>query len=216
MESFDNLDLWEQELDFRLNNPVYPPFQPTSDFDPSSIFTAPDGHLYTPEEMAAIANQNPVGFENPQLTETVGKVSYDSQPDGTVIVTDIFGGKHSYMSMEQAQANTDILSGMPCKQFSSMPSPGSIVHSSDNTNPKDDYSARPFEDSKHDQIVFEEQKRIQQEAVENYKEAISKGDVEEARKWEKIAIDAEYSKQAHSKFYPTYGLDVRTLSGLDK
>lgn len=224
MDNFDYLDMWEQEIDYRINNPVYPPFQPTSDFNPASLFTAPDGHIYTKEEMSAILNQYSCPSPNSTIIDpqnvpqqvSVGKVSYNTQPDGTVIVTDIFGGEHLYMSMDQAYANTDILSGMPCNQFSSMPTTHSVIPSNENNNPRDDYSAKPFEDSKHDQIVFEEQKRIQEEAVKNYREALAKGDMDEASKWEKVAIDAEYKKQSHSKFYPTYGLDVRTLSGLDK
>lgn len=159
---------------------------------------------------------NPTPFDSGMpISDSIGKVSYNTQPDGTVIVTDIFGGQHHYMSMEQASACTDFVSGMPSNQFSSMPSASTTSNTNDNYNPRDDYSARPFEDSKHDQIVFDEQKRLQEDAVSKYKDAISNGNVEEAGKWEKIALDAERSKQAHSKFYPTYGLDDRTLAGLD-
>lgn len=224
MDNFDKLDLWEWELDNRLNNPVYPPFLPTSDFNPASLFTAPDGHIYTPEEMSAILDQYSCPIPNGEMTnpqeipQPIGpcQVSYDQQPDGTVIVTDVAGCKHLYMSMEQANACTDFISGMPRDAFSSMPSPSSAEYSKGGDyNPRDDYSAMPFCDSKHDQIVYEEQKHIQEDAVNKYKEALAKGDVEEAGKWEKVAIDAEYSKQAHTKFYPTYGLDARTLAGLD-
>lgn len=158
--------------------------------------------------------------QNEQFSEPTGKISYDAQPDGTVVVTDMFGFKHTYMSMQEAVAETDMLSGIPGYEFSSMSSTSSAALSTtylpnDNYNPRDDYSAKPFEDSKHDQIVFEEQSLLQKDAVEKYKAAIEKGDIEEAGKWEKIALDAEKIKQSHSKFYNKYGLDDRTRAGLN-
>lgn len=222
MEMFDDIDLLGQDFDNGINNPGYPSCAPSSDFNPASLYTAPDGHIYTPEERFAILNQNPFSNQNGTLMDagiaplsgSFGQVLFNSQPDGTVVVTDIFGGEHTYMSLDQAYANTDILSGMPCDQFSSNQSQP-VETSGEDYNPRDDYSARPFEDSKHDQIVYEEQLLIQQDAVKKYKEAMAKGDLDEAGKWEKIAIDAEYSKQAHRKFYTTYGLDARKLAGLD-
>jgi len=77
-----------------------------------------------------------------------------------------------------------------------------------------DYAAEPFQNSKADQQKFDEYCSIQEDAVNKYNEAIKKGDLSEAAKWDKIAVDAEYGKQTTNKFYTTYGVDVRTAAGL--
>lgn len=54
------------ELDFRLNNPIYPdPATACAGLNPMDIFKAPDGHIYTPDEMSAIVSGNPCAGLNP-------------------------------------------------------------------------------------------------------------------------------------------------------
>lgn len=48
--------------------------------------------------------------------------TYENDPNGGVIVTDIFGGKHHYMDMEQAQTLTDFFSGLPIHTSDTTPS----------------------------------------------------------------------------------------------
>ena len=79
-----------------------------------------------------------------------------------------------------------------------------------------DYAAEPFQNSKADQQKFDEYCSIQKDAVDKYNEAIKNGDLNEAAKWDKIAVDAEYGKQTTNKFYTSYGVDVRTAAGLKK
>lgn len=38
---------------------------------------------------------------------------FENDPSGGVIVTDIFGGEHHFLNMEQAQTLTDFMSGLP-------------------------------------------------------------------------------------------------------
>lgn len=45
--------------------------------------------------------------------------TFETDPNGGVIVTDIFGGEHHYMDMEQAQALTDFFSGLPVQTMNS-------------------------------------------------------------------------------------------------
>lgn len=115
---FDSLDMWEWELDHSINNPIYPPM-PTCDFDPSSLFTAPDGHIYTPEEISTMMGWDSGVHSDYPISEMQsfepGKISFDTDPCGGVIVTDIFGGKHHYSDMDQAVYLTDALSGMPIR-----------------------------------------------------------------------------------------------------
>lgn len=52
--------------------------------------------------------------ENGQTTPTMNTSPiFENDPNGGVIVTDIFGGEHHYMNMEQAQTLTDFMSGLP-------------------------------------------------------------------------------------------------------
>lgn len=52
--------------------------------------------------------------ENEQTMPTMNASPiFENDPNGGVIVTDIFGGEHHYMNMEQAQALTDFMSGSP-------------------------------------------------------------------------------------------------------
>ena len=46
---------------------------------------------------------------------------YINDPNGGVIVIDIFGGEHHYMDMNQAQLLTDMFSGLPSSSFTPMP-----------------------------------------------------------------------------------------------
>ena len=47
--------------------------------------------------------------ENGQTTPTMNTSPiFENDPNGGVIVTDIFGGEHHYMNMEQAQTLTDL------------------------------------------------------------------------------------------------------------
>jgi len=118
MDSFelDELDFWCEELDNRVNNPIYPPIS-SEGFNPADIFTAPDGHIYTPDEICLIMNGNgslDVNSDSTNLNNLeIGKMSFEDDPNGGVIVTDIFGGKHHYSDMDQAMCLTDVLSGMP-------------------------------------------------------------------------------------------------------
>lgn len=52
--------------------------------------------------------------ENGQTTPTMNTSPiFENDPNGGVIVTDIFGGEYHYMNMEQAQTLTDFMSGLP-------------------------------------------------------------------------------------------------------
>lgn len=56
--------------------------------------------------------------ENGQTTPTMNTSPiFENDPNGGVIVTDIFGGEHHYMNMEQAQTLTDFMSGLPMPQI---------------------------------------------------------------------------------------------------
>ncbi len=64
-------------------------------------------------------------FDNPTIksASTIAvSPTYENDPNSGVIVTDIFGGKHHYMDMEQAQTLTDFFSGLPIQTMSTTPS----------------------------------------------------------------------------------------------
>lgn len=149
------------ELDYRLNNPVYPtnpcaglnpldifkapdghiytpeemstivsgnavnPANPFPELNPLDIFKAPDGHIYTPEEMANMAGITPApsaSSVNPDMNNvTIGQKTIEADPNGGVIVTDIIGGKHHFVDMDQAMRLTDIMSGFPISDFNTNP-----------------------------------------------------------------------------------------------
>lgn len=90
----------------------------------------------------------------------------------------------------------------------------SVDFSNGGNNITSDFAAAPFENSKADIEKFSNCCSIQDDAVSKYKDAMKSGNLSEASKWESIAIDAEYGKQASNKFYTTFGLDAKTLAGL--
>ena len=69
--------------------------------------------------------------ENGQTTPTMNTSPiFENDPNGGVIVADIFGGEHHYMNMEQAQTLTDFMSGLPIAT-----NPTSVSDSPSNAGP---------------------------------------------------------------------------------
>lgn len=120
------------------------------------------------------------------------------------------GGAYSndfmYQSLFGDMPGGDIGAGIDTSGSSSTMGGGSSVTS--------DYAAAPFQISKADQNMYDDCCRVQEDAVSKYKEAVKAGDLSEASKWEKTAIDAEYGKQASNKFYTSYVSDIRVSAGL--
>ncbi len=106
-------------------------------------------------------------------------ISYDANEFGGVTVTDMFGQKHHYSSMEQAMQQTDMLSGLPSTCFSPMPyiplnSP--VDSNTDLTNP-----TRALLDKSNEITTARDY------AVNKYNEAKESGDFAEMCKWREEA-----------------------------
>lgn len=73
-------------------------------------------------------------FDNP-IIENASTIAvsptYENNPNDGVIVTDIFGSKHHYMDMEQAQTLTDFFSGLPIQTMDTTPSHDSTPNDGD-------------------------------------------------------------------------------------
>lgn len=107
--------------DSQMNNPLYPT-DPNEGLNPLDIFAAPDGHMYTSEEIANMSNSPTTSILSDPFVP-VGYPTFVLDPNGGVVVTDITGVKHHYDSIEQAQIMTDVMSGFPVSNIS----PGSFV-----------------------------------------------------------------------------------------
>lgn len=129
-------------------------------------------------------------------------ISYDPNEWGGVTVTDMFGGKHHYSSMEQAMSSTDILSGLPSSCFTPMPTI--------NLN-------APSEIISPERALLNKAEEIEaarNNAVNEYNQAKLAGNMDEMAKWEKEARDKE---REHRDLFnaPNYsGLPPR-VEGID-
>ena len=106
---------------------------------------------------------------------TPTSISWDVDELGRVTVTDMFGQKHYYNSIEQASRLTDMLSGLPCTSFSPMPYIPSnlpIDSNTDLTNP-----TRALLD-KSNEITT-----ARNYAIDKYNEAKASGDLTEMYRW---------------------------------
>lgn len=109
------------DLDYRLNNPVYPA-NPCDGLNPLDIFTAPGNHLCEQNEISMMVGGCPMlDTTSDTGNMEVGHMSVESDPKGGVVVTDIAGGQHHYADMEQAMRLSDVMSGFPVTNFSCMP-----------------------------------------------------------------------------------------------
>ena len=77
-----------------------------------------DFDLINEDELDDVVNDDIDGLhrDDPNNHSEAGMLTsplFENDPNGGVTVTDIFGGKHHYMDMEQAQALTDFMSGLP-------------------------------------------------------------------------------------------------------
>lgn len=131
--------------------------------------------------------------------------TYETDEAGGVTVTDIFGGTHHYSSMEEANLLTDFMSGLPTSEFGGTP-PAHHGDADDTDHHDPSFSGsevKSVEQMKLDKS--EEIESIRDAAVQHYKDAKARGDIEEMLKWE-----AEANKQ-QGRLYdhwgtPTYGL----------
>ena len=82
---------------------------------------------------------------------------FENDPNGGVIVTDIFGGEHHYMNMEQAQTLTDFMSGLPIAT-----NPTSVSDSPSNAGPLPTDIHTPNDLSFYDGKLQDAQHRLDQ------------------------------------------------------
>lgn len=149
-------DFYFDNLDPQFCNPNYP-ISMSEGLNPIDIFTAPDGHLYTPEEIANMSNMPSTNLPIEPIV-SIEHPSFDLDPNGGVVVTDITGTTHHYNTMEQAQRMTDVMSGFPVTVLS----PGSFVPQSGCTgcpnNPTDIHT--PVDLKYYDEKVADAQARL--------------------------------------------------------
>lgn len=114
--------------------------------------------------------------------------TYENDSNGGVIVTDIFGGKHHYMDMEQAQTLTDIFSGLPVHTMDSTPAHDSC--SSDEHLPTDIHT--PNDLTFYDDKIEEAQRHLD-DAIEDASRATNDKELEDALERQRQAKnDIEY------------------------
>lgn len=114
--------------------------------------------------------------------------TYENDPNGGVIVTDIFGGKHHYMDMEQAQTLTDFFSGLPIHTMDSTPTHDSC--SNDEHLPTDIHT--PNDLTFYDDKIEEAQRKLD-DAIEDASRATNARELEDALERQRQAKnDIEY------------------------
>lgn len=127
-------------------------------------------------------------------------ISWDMDEFGRVTITDMFGQKYHYDSMEQASRLTDMLSGLPCTCFSPMPYIPlnlPIDSETDLTNPT--------------RVLLDKSNKItmaRDYAVHKYNKAKASGDLMEMSRWRD-----ETNRQQQSLYdllgKSTYGLPAK-------
>lgn len=105
--------------------------------------------------------------------------------NGGVIVTDIFGGKHHYVSMEEANNSVDIMSGLQMN-IPSMQS--SLSNNEHESTPSDMQSLAQMKLDRSEELEHE-----RDIAVEKYHEVMRCDDLDEALKWQDKATDKQES-----------------------
>ncbi len=119
--------------------------------------------------------------------------TYEYNEQGWAVVTDIFGEKHYYPTMEQAQELTDMLSGLPC-------------------------TFRPTELSIKLSNLLEKSKEIEagrNNAVAEYERAKLNNNVDEMAKWAGIANSLERDLRDLYNI-PNYSGEPIIAPGIDK
>lgn len=109
--------------------------------------------------------------------------------NGGVIVTDIFSHQHHYASMEEASMLTDVFSGIPISSFS---------HTTDNCSFDTNDDASEVDDRSLDRMKLDKSNDLTQQrdyAVEQYKDAKSRHDYNEAAKWAAVANEKQGALQ---------------------
>lgn len=133
--------------------------------------------------------------ENGQITPTMNTSPiFENDPNGGVIVTDIFGGEHHYMNMEQAQTLTDFMSGLPIAT-----NPTSVSDSPSNAGafPTDIHT--PNDLSFYDGKLQDAQHRLDQ-ALDDATHSTNASELEDALSRQKQAEnDIEYWKGGRSQ-----------------
>lgn len=133
--------------------------------------------------------------ENGQITPTMNTSPiFENDPNGGVIVTDIFGGEHHYMNMEQAQTLTDFMSGLPIAT-----NPTSVSDSPSNAGafPTDIHT--PNDLSFYDGKLQDAQHRLDQ-ALDDATHSTNASELEDALSRQKQAEkDIEYWKGCRSQ-----------------
>lgn len=133
--------------------------------------------------------------ENGQTTPTMNTSPiFENDPNGGVIVTDIFGGEHHYMNMEQAQTLTDFMSGLPIAT-----NPTSVSDSPSNAGafPTDIHT--PNDLSFYDGKLQDAQHRLDQ-ALDDATHSTNASELEDALNRQKQAEnDIEYWKGCRSQ-----------------
>lgn len=120
---------------------------------------------------------------------------YDEGPGGVVIVTDIFGGQHTYMNMDCALACTDIFSGAPNQDYLNF----GVSDASVDTSPADSSEPErpqldPYFQAMADKLDKSNELEGQRDyAVEQYKDAKSRHDYDAMAKWANTANDFQTS-----------------------
>lgn len=133
--------------------------------------------------------------ENGQTTPTMNTSPiFENDPNGGVIVTDIFGGEHHYMNMEQAQTLTDFMSGLTIAT-----NPTSVSDSPSNAGafPTDIHT--PNDLSFYDGKLQDAQHRLDQ-ALDDATHSTNASELEDALSRQKQAEkDIEYWKGCRSQ-----------------
>lgn len=133
--------------------------------------------------------------ENEQTMSTMNTSPiFENDPNGGVVVTDIFGGEHHYMNMEQAQTLTDFMSGLPIAT-----NPTSISDSPSNAGhfPTDIHT--PNDLSFYDGKLQDAQHRLDQ-ALDDVTHSTNASELEDALSRQKQAEnDIEYWKGCRSQ-----------------
>lgn len=137
-----------------------------------------------------------IHVESPMLASP----SFENDPNGGVIVTDIFGGKHHYMDMEQAQTLTDFMSGFPVNSQPVMPF--ADITSDEGHLPTDIHT--PVDLSFYDDKLLDANRRLDR-ALDDAAHAVNETDLEDAMNrqrqakndldyWEGCRSRAEYNQ----------------------
>lgn len=137
-------------------------------------------------------------FDNLTIKNTstiVVSPTYENDPNGGVIVTDIFGGKHHYIDMEQAQNLTDFFSGLPIQTMSTTPSHRSTPNEGELPTDIHTPNDLTFYDNK-----IEEAQRSLDKALEDAARATDTRELEDALERQRQARnDIEYWSRCRSQ-----------------